>query len=87
MGDGWLTDSNVEYLTLAKDMEAIGVKTYYLLIYPRTGHYPARILKQLRRINEAVICNIIASGGIHTLKDIQDLKEMGLYGAICEVYI
>ena len=40
-------------------------------------------LEQLVRINEAVKCNIIASGGIHTMKDIIDLKEAGFYGAIC----
>jgi phosphoribosylformimino-5-aminoimidazole carboxamide ribotide isomerase len=83
MGDGWLTDSNVEYLTLAKDMEAIGVKHIIFTDISKDGTLSGPNLEQLRRINEAVICNIIASGGIHTLKDIQYLKEMGLYGAIC----
>ncbi|MDD3168348.1 MAG: HisA/HisF-related TIM barrel protein, partial [Eubacteriales bacterium] len=27
--------------------------------------------------------DIIASGGIHSMKDIIALREMGLYGAIC----
>ena len=28
-------------------------------------------------------CNIIASGGICDIGDIQALKELGVYGAIC----
>ena len=28
-------------------------------------------------------CNIIASGGVHTIADIRGCKELGLYGTIC----
>ena len=28
-------------------------------------------------------CDIIASGGVHTMDDIKACKEMGLYGTIC----
>lgn len=82
-GDGWLSDSGVEYLTLAKDMETIGVKYIIFTDISKDGTLSGPNLDQLREISEAVKCNIIASGGIHTLKDIKDLKEMRLYGAIC----
>ncbi|MDD4565264.1 MAG: 1-(5-phosphoribosyl)-5-[(5-phosphoribosylamino)methylideneamino]imidazole-4-carboxamide isomerase [Eubacteriales bacterium] len=81
--DGWLSDSGVEYLTLAKDMEAIGVKYIIFTDISKDGTLSGPNRDQLRRISEAVRCNIIASGGIHTLEDIKDLKEMALYGAIC----
>ena len=28
-------------------------------------------------------CNIIASGGVHTIEDIKECKKLGLYGTIC----
>ena len=40
-------------------------------------------LAQLRAIDEAVSCKIVASGGIKSIQDIEALVAMGLYGAIC----
>ena len=39
-------------------------------------------LKDLRDATEGK-CNIIASGGVHTIADIRGCKELGLYGTIC----
>ena len=82
-GDGWLTDSDITYLELAQSMESIGVKCIIFTDISKDGTLSGPNLEQLSKINEAVSCDIIASGGIHTIKDIIDLKEMGLYGAIC----
>ncbi len=82
-GDGWLADSDITYLDLAKKMEALGVKCIIFTDISKDGTLSGPNLEQLGRINDAVSCDIIASGGIHTMKDIIDLKEMGLYGAIC----
>lgn len=81
--DGWLTDSDITYLDLAKKMEAIGVGCIIFTDISRDGTLSGPNLEQLDRINEAVNCDIIASGGIHTIKDIIALNEMGLYGVIC----
>lgn len=81
--DGWLTDSDITYLDLAKRMEDIGVRCIIYTDISRDGTLSGPNLDQLDRINQAVSCDIIASGGIHTMKDIIALKEMGLYGAIC----
>lgn len=82
-GNGWLTDSSVTYLELAKRMEDIGVKYIIYTDISKDGTLSGPNLEQLFLINDAVDCGIIASGGIHTMKDIVALKEMGLYGAIC----
>lgn len=82
-GSGWLADSDIGYLDLAKKMEAVGVKYIIFTDISRDGTLTGPNLEQLCRINEAVSCDITASGGIHTMKDIIDLKKMGLYGAIC----
>ena len=81
--DGWLKDSDVTYLDLACRMEELGVKYIIFTDISKDGTLSGPNLEQLSRINEAVGCEIIASGGIHTLEDIKSLKAMGLYGAIC----
>lgn len=81
--DGWLTDSDITYLDLAKRMESIGVKYIIFTDISKDGTLSGPNLDQLFLIKEAVSCDIIASGGIHTMKDIIALKEMGLSGAIC----
>lgn len=81
--DGWLKDSDVTYLDLARRMEELGVKYIIFTDISKDGTLSGPNLEQLSRINEAVGCEIIASGGIHTLEDIKSLKAMGLYGAIC----
>lgn len=82
-GDGWLTDSEITYLELAKAMEVIGVKCIIFTDISKDGTLSGPNLDQLSKINQSVDCDIIASGGIHTIDDIKALKEMGLYGTIC----
>jgi phosphoribosylformimino-5-aminoimidazole carboxamide ribotide isomerase len=81
--DGWLTDSDITYLELAKKMETIGVTYIIFTDISKDGTLSGPNLEQLGRINDAVNCDIIASGGIHTMNDIIALNEMGLYGVIC----
>lgn len=81
--DGWLSDSDITYLDLAGKMEEAGVRTIIFTDISRDGTLTGPNLEQLSQINDAVGCDIIASGGIHTIKDIIALKQMGLYGAIC----
>ena len=82
-GGGWLTDSDITYLDLAKRMEAIGIRCIIFTDISKDGTLSGPNLEQLGLINDAVSCDIIASGGIHVMDDIAALKEMGLYGAIC----
>lgn len=80
---GWLSDSNVHYIDLAKKMEEIGVGCIIFTDISKDGTLTGPNLEQLSAINEAISCNIIASGGIHIIEDIVKLNEMKLYGAIC----
>lgn len=82
-GEGWLSDSSIHYIDLAKNMEDIGVKCIIFTDISKDGTLTGPNLEQLFHINDAVSCDIIASGGIHTIKDIIALDKMGLYGAIC----
>ncbi|MBQ4153464.1 MAG: 1-(5-phosphoribosyl)-5-[Oscillospiraceae bacterium] len=81
--EGWLDDSDVDYIALAKEMEKIGVQYIIFTDISKDGTLAGPNLEQLAAINEAVSCNIIASGGICNIGDIAALKELGVYGAIC----
>lgn len=81
--EGWTENSNIHYIELAKRMEAIGAQTIIYTDISRDGTLKGPNIAQLVRLNEAVSCDIIASGGVTDINDIVQLGESGLYGAIC----
>lgn len=81
--EGWLDNSEIEYIELAKRMEDVGVRTMIFTDIDRDGMLSGPNLKQLDDLSHEVSCNIIASGGVAVLKDIINLFELDIYGAIC----
>jgi phosphoribosylformimino-5-aminoimidazole carboxamide ribotide isomerase len=81
--NGWTQTSSVDYLDFAKSMEQIGVKYFIFTDISRDGALTGPNLEMLDRLNRAVSCNIIASGGVGSIKDISDLLSLNLYGVIC----
>lgn len=81
--DGWLVGSKTSYLDLAKTMESLGAATIIYTDISRDGTLTGPNLKELEAINDAVSCDIIASGGIRDIGDIRDLLQLGMHGAIC----
>ena len=81
--EGWTEKSDIYFTDLAKNMEQIGVKTIIYTDISKDGTLSGPNISQLKEINNAVSCNIIASGGITNIDDIRALKAEGLYGAIC----
>lgn len=81
--EGWLETSTVDYISLALEMEKMGVR---LLIYtdvdrdgtltgPNFEHYE-------KLVAHLTSTKVIASGGIHALSDLQQLEKIGLAGTI-----
>lgn len=81
--EGWLDSSEINYIELAKRMEDVGVCTIIFTDIDRDGMLSGPNLKQLDDLAHEVSCNIIASGGVAVLKDILNLSELDIYGAIC----
>ena len=81
--EGWLDTSEVHYLELAKRMEGIGVRYLIYTDISRDGALSGVNLEQLGALNRAVSCEIIASGGVSGLADVEACKSLGLYGVIC----
>ena len=81
--EGWTEGSDTHYIDLAKRMEDIGVKTIIYTDISKDGTLSGPSTEQLIRLNEAVTCDITASGGVTDINDIAALRDSGLYGAIC----
>lgn len=81
--EGWTEKSNTHYIELAKRMEDMGVKYIIFTDIDCDGMLSGPNINQLVRLNDAVSCNITASGGIKSIEDIIALKNERLYGAIC----
>ncbi len=80
--EGWIDNSDINYIELAKRMEDVGVKTIVFTDIEQDGTLAGPNLKQLDDLVNNISCNIIASGGIAVLKDILNLSELNIYGAI-----
>lgn len=83
--EGWLETSNVNYIDLALKMTEVGVRYFIFTDISKDGTLSGVNKQQLSELycNTKDKCNIIASGGVHTMDDIIACKEMGLYGTIC----
>lgn len=79
---GWLEDSGLDYLEFAKSMESIGVKTIIFTDIDTDGTLQGPAFDRLKALQNAVSCQIIASGGVSNNEDIRKLAAMNLYGAI-----
>lgn len=81
--EGWVETSTVSDVELAKRMEQVGVRCLICTDIARDGMLSGPNINQLTRIQQAVGCDIVASGGVTDLNDIIALRGCGLYGAIC----
>lgn len=80
---GWLENSDVDYITLAKEMQNIGINYIIFTDISKDGTLSGPNYAQLSDLQKSVSVNIIASGGIKNSQHIKALSEMNLYGAIC----
>ncbi len=83
--EGWLEASDVNYIDLANKMIEAGVRYFIFTDISKDGTLSGVNKEQLKTLSDTTDgkCNIIASGGVHTMDDIIACKEMGLYGTIC----
>jgi len=80
---GWSEEGNADYLSVAKQMDGMGVGAVIFTDISRDGTLSGPNLAQLKALREQVSCPVIASGGIKGLEDLQALAVLDLYGAIC----
>ncbi|WP_163536902.1 1-(5-phosphoribosyl)-5-[(5-phosphoribosylamino)methylideneamino]imidazole-4-carboxamide isomerase [Gracilibacillus sp. YIM 98692] len=79
---GWENVSEMHYITFAEKMEALGVQTIVFTDISRDGTLTGPNLEQLQKLNDAVNCKIVASGGVSSNEDIEALDQIGIKEAI-----
>lgn len=79
---GWTEKSEFDGVEFCKTMEEIGVKTVICTDISRDGAMRGTNLDLYKRLKEELSLNIIASGGVTDITDIERLSEIGMYGAI-----
>ncbi len=80
--DGWTDTSDVAALDLVKQLEDIGVKTIVYTDIAKDGMLQGPNLQEQQTINEATSMNVIASGGVTTKEDVENLQSLNMYGTI-----
>ena len=81
--EGWLETSNVDYISLAKAMEKIGVPLFVYTDIDRDGTLTGPNFEHYDRlVAELTTAKVIASGGIAEQSDLVKLQQIGVAGTI-----
>ena len=79
---GWTVTSQYTCDQFFQKMQDFGVKTIICTDISKDGAMQGTNLDLYKRLNQTYNMEIIASGGVSSLSDIQSLRDMDLYGAI-----
>jgi phosphoribosylformimino-5-aminoimidazole carboxamide ribotide isomerase len=79
---GWLQNSDKEIMRFISDYRSKGVKYTICTDIKKDGMLKGPSTALYKEILSAVKINLIASGGISSFKDIEDVQEAGCEGAI-----
>ncbi len=79
---GWEEISNIDSVELCKQLEEMGVKTIIYTDISKDGMMIGPNFDIYQKLSKETNLDIIASGGVTTIQDVQKLKDMNLYGAI-----
>lgn len=79
---GWLETSRVSLEDFMDRMQQIGVKTMICTDISKDGAMKGTNLNMYNRLCKRYNMQIIASGGVSDMKDVENLAGMNIYGAI-----
>ena len=79
---GWIDKSDVHYMDLIKDMEAIGVSNIIVTDISKDGTLAGSNIGIIKDVSEATKIDVTASGGVKDINDIIALKALDVYGCI-----
>jgi phosphoribosylformimino-5-aminoimidazole carboxamide ribotide isomerase len=79
---GWVEKTDISAVELGRKMKEIGIDTVVYTDIAKDGMMKGPNLKETKDMIEQTGLNIIASGGITCLLDLQQAKQIGAYGAI-----
>lgn len=79
---GWEQVSELTAADLADDMKERGVKTIIYTDISRDGMLTGPNVSQTKMLSDHTGLDVIASGGVSCMDDLEELSESGIYGAI-----
>ena len=77
---GWLEDTGVDAVELARDMESRGAAGIVFTDIDRDGTGKGVSVESTARLAEALGIPVVASGGVHSLDDVARLREVAASG-------
>jgi phosphoribosylformimino-5-aminoimidazole carboxamide ribotide isomerase len=79
---GWQSNSGIESTTLALQMQAAGLRTVIFTDVSRDGVGLGLNIEATKKMAETSGLDVIASGGVHTVADVNAAREAKLAGVI-----
>ena len=79
---GWREESPYLRDDFFAKMQSLGVKTLICTDIAKDGAMQGTNLPLYEELSRRFSVDIIASGGVSSIEDVKNLREMGLYGAI-----
>ena len=79
---GWLETSAITLEDFLRKMEGLGVKHVICTDISKDGAMKGTNLTLYQTLSEKTRLNITASGGVSSIEDVRQLRQMDLYGAI-----
>lgn len=80
--EGWEQVSSYKAIDFAKDIEELGCRVIIYTDIDTDGMLTGPNIKAMKEMIDSVNMEVIASGGVSSLQDLKDLKEIGAAGAI-----
>ena len=80
--EGWAKTSEFTAIGFARKMQELGAKTIIYTDISRDGMLSGPNLKAMEEMVKAVEIEVIASGGVKSIEDIKNLKDIGVAGVI-----
>lgn len=80
--EGWIEESDVDALEFSHMLEAAGVKYVIFTDIAKDGTLSGVNIEQTKKLVDNTNLSIIASGGVSTLNDIEEVSKIGCYGVI-----
>lgn len=80
--NGWEEVSKISALSLAKQMEDFGVSTIIYTDIATDGMLQGPNISAMKEMAEYISADVVASGGVSSLKDLENLSKTKVEGAI-----
>lgn len=79
---GWEKVSKVSAMELALSVKSMGIKTIVYTDISKDGMLQGPNVEQTKALSDAVGIDVIASGGVSSLKDLEMIADSNIHGAI-----